>query len=97
MSMKFQMTRQGMQSMYSLAWRQGVVRAAAARKDPIFSSAGADEAEEGADADMALLSETVVSPGRLAPIDASLQTAAQRDRQLANRVLDLLRLGYTGF
>jgi hypothetical protein len=100
MSMKFQMTREGMQSMYTMAWTQR--RARPSKFDPMFSGYGVDQSSEESDveleaADAALLEEAVVNPRRAAPIEDSIRTASQRDRELSRRVLDLVRLGYTGF
>ncbi len=97
--MKFQMTREGMQSMYTMAWAQR--RARPAKFDPMFSGYAVDQSSEASDveleaADAVLLEETVVKPGRVAPLEDALRTASHRDRELSRRVLDLVRLGYTG-
>jgi hypothetical protein len=96
MSIKFRMTQEGMQSMYTMAWRQGVARPKVAQ-DPMFAGYGAVEAEESADADVAMLEEGIVAPGRVAPLEEVVRSKTLRDRLEARRALNLLWLGYMGF
>jgi hypothetical protein len=91
MGMKYQMTRQGMQSMYTLAWHGVTERGA---RDPMFSSPDPDLET---DPDEMLLEAEVVTPGRLAPLESALRAQAESERVLARREADLLRLGYLGF
>ena len=92
MAMKFQMTSQGMQSMFTLAWHGVTDRPA---HDPIFEER-AVEADEG-EQEMTLLEEQMVSPGRTAPLEEAIRAQSQRERTLARREMELLRLGYMGF
>lgn len=96
MSIKFRMTQEGMQSMYTLAWRQGAARPKVA-EDPMFSGYGTIDADEPSDADVALLEEGLVAPSRRAPLEEAVRTKAMRDRLEARRALNLLWLGYMGF
>lgn len=91
MSLKYQMTSKGMQSMFTLAW-QGADRPA---RDPMFNAPSV-EAEE-VEAEAALLNATFVAPGRVAPLEEAVRAQAERDRLIARREIELLRLGYTGF
>lgn len=93
MAVKYQMTRQGMESMYTLAWRQRPGRQP--KIDPMFSGYGVDQSDEQ-DEDVTLLEEAVVSPSRTSSLEQAVRSAAERDRVLSRRVLDLVRLGYTG-
>lgn len=93
MGMKFQMTRQGMESMYTLAWHGLTERGA---QDPMFSSPET-EPDEAPESETLLLEAEVVAPGRLAPLEGWLRSRSERKRLLERREADLLRLGYTGF
>ena len=92
MSVKFQMTSQGMQSMFTLAWHGVTDRSA---HDPIFVER-AVEGEES-DHDAMLMEESLVSPGRTAPLEEALRAQTERERVMARRELELVRLGYLGF
>jgi hypothetical protein len=92
MSVKYQMTQQGMQSMFTLAWRGVTERTA---HDPIFVERTV-EADES-DHDAMLLEVSVVAPGRAAPLEEAIRSQSERERVLARREVELLRLGYTGF
>lgn len=93
MGLRFQMTRQGMESMYTLALRGLLERHA---RDPMFSSPEVEE-NESADEDVALLEAEVAAPGRNAHLEAALRDDAERERARARRELHLLWLGYSGF
>ena len=92
MSVKFQMTSQGMQSMFTLAWHGVTDRSA---HDPIFTERAIEG--EDSDHDAMLLEESLVSPGRAAPLEEALRVQSERERLLARREMELLRLGYMGF
>jgi hypothetical protein len=93
MGLKYQMTRHGMQSMYTLAWRGLMERGP---QDPMFSSPDTD-VQEPADADEIFLEAQLTAPGRLAPLEDAVRSRTERERLLARREAELLRLGYTGF
>ena len=93
MGLRFQMTRQGMESMYTLALRGLLERGA---RDPMFSSPEAGQ-DEAADEDVALLEAEVAAPVRDAHLEDALRGEAERERAQARRELHLLWLGYSGF
>jgi hypothetical protein len=95
MTMKFQMTRQGMQSLYSLAWRHGVVPEVQYSEDPMYSGYGAAE-EEAPAGEAALLEETLVAPARPSPLEEMVRGEAYARRKVNRRELDLFWLGYSG-
>ena len=96
MAMKYQMTPQGMQSLYSLAWRHGTTPEPQSAADPMYSGYGAAAGEEAPEAEPLLLDETVVAPGRVAPLEAAVRADAYARRELDRRERHLLWLGYPG-
>jgi hypothetical protein len=93
--MKFQMTRQGMQSLYTLAWREGAEQELAGSEDPIFSRSEPSEADV-LEAEAELLDVNLHNVQRSAVLEEAVRTADSRERLLARREMDLLRLGYSG-
>jgi hypothetical protein len=101
MAMKFQMTSQGMQSFYTLAWRQGVATARTLPVDPIFSGYSSEEAGETSDLEAQFLAEAVIarqpaSAGRLALLESAVRSEAYAKQAAERRPLDLFKLGYSG-
>jgi len=94
--MKYQMTRHGMQSLYSLAWRHGAVPEQQASTDSMFSDTGAGEGEGAPEAEELLLEEALVAPGRVAPLEAAARADAYARREMKRRDAHLLWLGYAG-
>lgn len=95
MKMKFEMTRRGMESLYLMAWRQGAKQQQVSG-DPMYSGYGAEEGEEAPDTEALLLEETLVAPGRVAPLEAAVRADAYAQRELDSRERHLLWLGYAG-
>jgi len=93
----FLMTLRGMLSIYILAWRRG--REPAPKADPIGSRYVEAEAKELADVDAALLNEIAgaASAERTTHLESAVSAVSRRDRVMARRVMDLVRLGYTWF
>jgi len=91
--LRFQMTRQGMESMYTLAVRRLLERGA---QDPMFSSPETGE-DEVADEEAALLDAEVGAPGGDAHLEDARPSEGERERAQARRDLHLLWLGYSSF
>jgi hypothetical protein len=91
--MKFQMTRQGMESMYTLAWH-GVTEGG---RDPMFSSPEIVEPEETAETEALIMEAELAVPSRQASLEGAWRARSERKRLLDRRDAELLRLGYTGF
>lgn len=96
MTMKYQMTRHGMQSLYTLAWLHGTRPERQSHADPMFSGYGSEQVEEAPDADALALEATLSAPGRVAHLEAAVRGEAYARRQQDRRDAHLLWLGYSG-
>jgi len=100
MSLKFPLKGSEMHSLYSLAWF-GKPQVSSGGVDPVFSGYHADEAVADLDVDAELEAAetlTVALPVRTEglPTAAEVEGMRNRRRRMAERVMHLFRLGYTG-